>query len=198
MVCGLDAAYIGDGRAVASAVVVDINNLITIEQKSIVDMVEFPYMSGLLSFRELPLLIKVTETLKNRPDLFFVDGQGIAHPRGLGIASHFGVTLNVPTVGVAKKRLIGIYREPPNEKGSWSPLVLKDKTVGCVLRTKSNVKPLFVSPGHLINIEQAREFVLLTTTNYRMCEPIRRAHQVCNAKKRELMQNQDKLKKNPS
>lgn len=114
--------------------------------------VSFPYIPGLLSFRELPLVISTFKKLVVVPDIVISDAQGIAHPRGFGLASHLGVVLNIPTIGCAKNRLVGIYNNPPNKKGGYSILYYKDKKVGIVLRTKEGCKPMLISPGNLIDI----------------------------------------------
>jgi deoxyribonuclease V len=137
--------------------------------------VRFPYIPGLLSFRELPALLKLWKRIKKRPDLVFVDGQGIAHPRRIGIASHLGVLLGQATIGVAKSRLVGEYEMPARRKGSCSPLKYRGKKVGEVLRTRTAVKPVFISPGHLINVEDALRWALKVTGRYRIPEPTRQA-----------------------
>jgi deoxyribonuclease V len=138
---------------------------------------EFPYVPGLLSFREIPVCLEAAKKLKTTPDLWLIDGQGIAHPRRVGLASHLGLFLNTPTIGCAKSRLIGTYDEPESEKGSYSWLYDKDETIGTVVRTRTNVKPLFISPGHLCSFENAIEYTLACTTQYRLPEPTRIAHQ---------------------
>jgi len=137
--------------------------------------VRFPYVPGFLSFREGHAIINAIRKLKQLPDVIIVDGQGIAHPFGIGIASHIGVLLNIPTIGCAKSRLVGEYSEPGREKGQWSPLIYKEREVGAVLRTRDNVKPVFVSPGHLIDLHSSLAIVLQSLTQYRLPEPIRRA-----------------------
>ena len=138
----------------------------------------FPYISGFLSFREGEAFISAIRRLERRPDVIIVDGQGIAHPLGLGIASHIGVLLSIPTIGCAKRRLVGTYKEPGAEKGQWSPLTYKNKQIGAVLRTRTNVKPVFVSPGHLTDLDSSIEIVLNSLTKYRLPEPIRRADRI--------------------
>jgi len=149
-----------------------------VEKRYEVMKVEIPYYPGFLAFRELPLLIKTFRKLKNRPQLVVVDGHGIAHPRGLGIAAHFGVVEKVPTVGCAKKILYGKTEEPCREKGCYTPILdPKDgKVIGYSLRTRSNVKPVYVSAGNLITNEEARDWVLRLSTKYRLPEPTRLAH----------------------
>lgn len=136
----------------------------------------FPYISGLLSFREGEVILAAHARLKHRPDAYIFDGQGIAHPRRIGIASHIGLWWGAPTVGCAKTRLIGQHDEPAPEKGSFTPLVHHGEQIGVVLRTRTNVKPVFVSPGHHATIDSAHELVLRCTTRYRLPAPIRAAH----------------------
>ena len=140
--------------------------------------IKIPYFPGFLAFREIPLLVKTFRKLKNRPDVVIVDGHGIAHPRRLGIATHFGIIENIPTVGCAKKPLYGKFKEPCEEKGCYER-VFDPKTkeqIGFVLRTKDKVKPVFVSPGNLITFEEALFLIKSLVTKYRLPEPTRLAH----------------------
>ena len=139
--------------------------------------VTFPYIPGLLSFREAPVCLAAVEKLENEPDVFLIDGQGIAHPRRLGLASHLGLFLDKPTIGCAKSRLTGTFEEPAVEKGSNRPLYDGDEVIGAVVRTRSNVKPLFVSVGHRCMLEDAIDLTLACATKYRLPEPTRLAHQ---------------------
>jgi len=141
----------------------------------------FPYISGLLSFREGEVILAAHAQLDRKPDVYIFDGQGIAHPRRIGIASHIGLWWDAPTVGCAKSRLTGAYVEPGAEKGSFSPLIDRGEQVGVVLRTRTNVKPVFVSPGHRATFDTARELVLRCTTRYKLPEPIRAAHNLAGA-----------------
>jgi deoxyribonuclease V len=141
----------------------------------------FPYISGLLSFREGEVILAAHEQLVQKPDVYIFDGQGIAHPRRIGIASHIGLWWDAPTVGCAKSRLTGAYVEPGAEKGSFAPLMDRGEQVGIVLRTRTNVKPVFVSPGHRATFDTARELVLRCATRYRLPEPIRAAHNLAGA-----------------
>ena len=140
----------------------------------------FPYIPGLLSFREIPAVLDALKKLKQRPDMFLCDGQGIAHPRRLGIASHLGVITGLPTIGVAKSRLIGRFTPVGEEKGNWSPLQDKGETIGAVLRTRTNVKPLFVSPGHRVCLKSAIQITLDCCTKYRLPETTRWAHRLAS------------------
>lgn len=138
--------------------------------------VEYPYVPGLLSFREVPALLRALEELDVMPDLFMADAQGIAHPRRMGMAAHLGVLLDAPVVGVAKSRLIGDYAEPEDRVGAQSPLIDGDEQIGAVLRTRAGVKPLFVSIGHRITLAEAVSLVLAAQTRFRLPEPTRLAH----------------------
>ena len=149
--------------------------------------VSFPYISGLLSFREIPPLLKAWEQMSTKPDLVVLDGQGIAHPRRLGIASHFGILANIPTIGCAKSRLVGDYVEPNTTAGSSSPLTHRGERVGTVLRTKDKVQPVFVSPGHLVDQESAVRILLNCRRGYRIPEPTRLAHLFVNELRLEAM-----------
>lgn len=173
-VAGVDAAFSGQ-NIVAAVVVFDYASLTMIEEAHVVMETPFPYVPGYLSFREAPALLAAIERLSRIPDLFIVDGQGIAHPRRLGIASFLGVLLDRPAIGSAKSRLVGEYEEPSPARGAWTPLVDRGETVGAVLRTRERVRPLFVSPGHLITLPEAIESVLRCTVRYRLPEPQRLA-----------------------
>lgn len=140
----------------------------------------FPYVPGLLSFREIPPLLQCFARLKVRPDVVLADGQGIAHPRRIGIATHLGLCLGLPTVGSAKSVLCGKFEMPPPERGSRSPLVHKGETIGYALRTRHGVSPVYVSPGHLCRLDDAASFVLSVTSKYRIPDPIREAHRYAN------------------
>jgi deoxyribonuclease V len=141
---------------------------------------DFPYIPGLLSFREAPVLIKAFQKLKNTPDVTLFDGQGIAHPRGIGLASHMGLILGYPTIGCAKKHLAGSYGPIPDAKGDYSPLKSDGRIIGAVLRTRERVKPIFVSPGHAITVKESIQVVLDTCRGYRLPEPTRQAHLAVN------------------
>lgn len=149
---------------------------------------DFPYIPGLLSFREIPALLEAWQQLAQKkdckPDIILLDGQGIAHPRRLGIASHFGLLTDMPTIGCAKKVLVGQFTMPKLQAGSSSPLMHKEEQVGVVLRTRQNVKPMFISPGHKISFVESVEIVLQCTSKYRLPEPTRRAHLLVNQLRR--------------
>ncbi len=149
--------------------------------------VKFPYISGLLSFREIPPLIEAFKLLQKPPDVFLCDGQGIAHPRKFGLAAHFGLFMGLPTVGCAKTRLCGKHDPLEPRKGRWAPLCLRGEEVGCVLCSRDNVKPLYVSPGHLSDIESSRDLIMSCLGRYRIPEPLRQAHLTATRLRRELI-----------
>jgi deoxyribonuclease V len=174
-VAGLDVAY-AEGGAVAGAVVVlDATTQRVVDQAVSLGEATFPYVPGLFAFRELPALLRALDKLTIRPELLICDGQGIAHPRRFGLACHLGVLTGLPAIGVAKTPLVGAWDEPEPERGSWSALVDTGQTVGRVLRTQTGVKPVFVSVGHRISLDNACAQVLAEATKYRLPEPIRAA-----------------------
>ncbi len=178
-VAGLDCAFSKDKKHIFAVVVVlNFDDFEIIEQTSARMKVTFPYIPGLLSFREAPACLAATEKLKTTPDIFLVDGQGIAHRRRLGLAAHLGLFLDRPTIGCAKSRLIGSFDEVDPEKGSYSWLKDGSDTIGAVLRTRTNVKPLFVSVGNRCLLADAIKITLHCATKYRLPEPTRIAHQM--------------------
>ncbi|MBU1672369.1 MAG: deoxyribonuclease V [Actinobacteria bacterium] len=180
-VAAADVSYRrGDELTFASLVVMSFPDMEVLEELSGVAPVAFSYVPGLLSFRELPALIPLFERVKHAPDAVLVDGQGIAHPRRIGIASHLGLLFSVPSVGVAKSVLVGEYREPGRRKGAKRPLIFNEEKVGYALRTRDGVKPVFVSPGHLADPESSCALVLACCRGYRLPEPIRAAHALAN------------------
>jgi deoxyribonuclease V len=160
-----------------------LKNLALIDHAVVVRPIPFPYIPGLLSFREIPMLVDAWDRLKQKPDVIVVDGIGIAHPRRLGIASHLGLILNVSTIGCAKSILTGIVDDPPNVRGAYTYLHDRktNEIIGAALRTKVNVKPVYVSPGHLITLEESVQIVMQSVTTYRLPEPTRLAHNTVNA-----------------
>lgn len=186
IIAGLDCAFSQDDTKTFAAVVVlqvtggigagrfefQLVETATAEQET-----RFPYIPGLLSFREAPACLEAVAKLRHEADLFLIDGQGVAHPRRLGLASHLGLFLDKPTIGCAKSRLIGRYEEPARERGAYSLLRDGDETIGAVVRTRSRVKPIFVSVGHKCQLEDAIRIVLACATKYRLPEPTRLAHQ---------------------
>lgn len=147
-----------------------------IEKQYSIQNANFPYIPGFLSFREIDNTLNAINKIEGIYDIILVDGQGIAHPRNFGFASHLGVLLNKPTIGCAKSRLIGEFEEPENYKGAYSYLYYNSEKVGAVLRTKQGVKPLFISPGHMIDIDSSIRIILQLVEKYRQPEPIRTAH----------------------
>ncbi len=184
-IAGVDAAFFQD-KVIGVACLYTYPDITFIEEVDSVTKVLFPYIPGFLSFREGPVIIKAINGLKNKPDVILFDGQGIAHPAGLGIATHIGVLLGIPTIGCAKSRLIGEYEEPGSQKGNWSFLRYNGKIIGAVLRTKDDVNPLFISPGHKINLKYSIDIVLSCTRKYRIPEPIRKADFISKKIKRAL------------
>ncbi len=141
---------------------------------------KFPYISGFLAFREVPALLKVWKLLPQKPDVMILDGQGIAHERGMGIATHFGLLTDVPSIGCAKSKLTGNYQEPENQRFANSPLNRREKQIGYALKTKVNCETVYISPGHRISLAQSLEIIKNCTLNYRIPEPTRLAHYLVN------------------
>ncbi len=168
----------------AGIVVLSFPEMEVIEEVGVVSESRFPYVPGLLSFRETPSVLEAWSQLKTEPDALMLDGQGLAHPRRVGIACHVGLLIERPTLGCAKSVLVGQYEEPPKERGAWTELIHKGEVVGAALRTKRNVQPIFVSPGHLIDLEGAIDVTLRSDGGYRQPEPTRRAHLLVNALRR--------------
>lgn len=168
----------------AAIVVIGFPDLTPIEGVTADAPLVFPYIPGLLSFREGPAVLAAWEKLKAKPDLLMFDGQGIAHPRGIGIASQMGLWLDRPTIGVAKSRLYGTHEEVGPNRGDQAKLVdRKGNVIGTVLRLREKTNPLYVSPGHLIDVEHATDFVLACAAGYRLPEPTRWAHKVAGGEK---------------
>ena len=164
----------------AGIIVLRLDTLETIEETGVVSTATFPYIPGLLSFREIPALLEAWATLKTEPDVVMFDGHGTAHPRRIGIASHAGLWLNRPTFGCGKSVLVGKYDDPAPERGNWTPMRHYGETIGAALRTKNKVNPVYVSPGHLIDLETAINLTLHCNGGYRIPEPTRRAHLFVN------------------
>ena len=162
--------------ATGAAVVLEYPGFAVVETKVVRDRLDFPYIPGLLSFRESPIILAACEELSITPDLILVDGQGVAHPRRFGLASHLGLFLDVPTIGCAKSRLCGRHEVPEVERGSYAELVDGDETIGVALRTKLGTNPIYVSVGHKIDLETAIYWVLECGRGYRLPEPTRLAH----------------------
>lgn len=164
----------------AGIVVLSFPALEVIETSGVVTTTKFPYIPGLLSFREIPALLEAWEKLEITPDVLVCDGQGIAHPRRMGIGAHAGLLIQKPTLGCAKSVLVGKFEEPEKTRGSWTPMIHKNETIGAALRTKNNVSPVYVSPGNLCDLESAIEVLLRCDGGYRIPEPTRRAHLFVN------------------
>ncbi|MFA5239732.1 MAG: deoxyribonuclease V [Phycisphaerae bacterium] len=178
-VAGIDCAFSRDKKKIiACAVLLKLPGFELIETKNAVQNLAFPYIPGLLSFREAPVAIAAVKKLKNEPDVFLIDGQGTAHPRRFGLACHLGLFFDKPTIGCAKSRLTGSFEEPALEKGSYSPLKDGDEIIGAVVRTRTNIKPVFVSAGNKCLLKDAIKIILDCTTKYRIPEPARLAHQM--------------------
>jgi deoxyribonuclease V len=173
---GVDVGFEDGGRITRAVVsVLSWPDLTPLEDALARRPTSFPYVPGLLSFRELPAVLEALEHLSTLPDLLLCDGQGIAHPRRLGIAAHLGVLTDLPAIGVGKTRLIGAHDEVPEARGAWCPLRDGDEVIGAVLRTRAGVKPVYVSIGHRVSLETAIELVLRAAPRFRLPEPIRRA-----------------------
>lgn len=185
LVGGLDCAFSRDNSTIfAAAVTWDAAVQRPVETRIVRRPLRFPYIPGLLSFRETPAILVAFSRLRIRPELVLCDGQGLAHPRQLGLACHVGLWLGLPTIGCAKSRLCGEFDEPDGSRGDWQPLRLRGEIVGGVLRTRDRVKPMFISPGHLCDVESAVRIALDCATRYRMPEPTRLADQAVNAARR--------------
>jgi deoxyribonuclease V len=176
-IAGVDISVNGArGMATGATVVLNYPELRLVETKVVSGKVDFPYVPGLLSFREAPLTLAACERLTLTPDLILVDGQGIAHPRRMGLASHLGLFLDTPTIGCAKSLLCGSHKQPDDEPGSYSEVVEGGETIGVALRTKLGSKPIYVSIGHKVDLETAIYWVLECCRGYRLPEPCRLAH----------------------
>lgn len=180
-VAGVDAGFESDGTVTRAAVaVLEFPSLALVDSALVKRPTTFPYVPGLLSFREIPAVLDALQQLTIAPDLILCDGQGIAHPRRFGIASHLGLLLNLPTIGVAKSRLVGTHAELPPEKGAWVPLLDQKDRIGAVLRSRTNTKPLYISPGHKISLPTTLDYVLRCTPKYRLPETTRLADRLAS------------------
>lgn len=178
LIAGADVGYGRHGGTVVAAVAVHtFPRLELVELVQVEDHVSFPYIPGLLSFREIPPLLSAFRKLRHQPGAVLCDGQGLAHPRRLGLASHLGLWLNLPTIGCAKTRLLGEHGEPGPCRGHYRSLTSRGERVGVVLRTRPGVKPIYVSPGHLVDLDGCRRLVLRCCRGFRIPQPIRTAHQ---------------------
>jgi deoxyribonuclease V len=180
-VAGVDIGFENQGTVTRAAIaVLSFPELELVEHQLIRDKTRFPYVPGFLSFREVPAALKAFKKLKTTPDLLLCDGQGIAHPRRFGLACHMGLWTNLPAIGVAKSRLIGTHKPVGATKGDWQPLMDKDEIIGAVVRTRTNVKPVFVSIGHKVDLETAIDYTLRCTTKYRLPETTRWADKLAS------------------
>lgn len=183
-VAGLDVGFEQQNTVVRAAIAVLDFPALELKDYAIARLpVTFPYIPGLLSFREIPALLEVFKLIKIMPDLLLVDGQGIAHPRRIGIASHFGVLTDMPTIGVAKSILIGKHAALPPQRGTWQPLLHRGEVIGAALRTRANVSPVYISSGHRVSLPTAIRYVMACTTKYRLPETTRHAHRLASVLK---------------
>jgi deoxyribonuclease V len=182
-IAGVDVGFEDNGRVTRAAVcVLDLETLQPVDYALAKRPTRFPYIPGLLSFREIPAILQALETIRETPQMLFCDGQGYAHPRRLGIASHLGLLTDLPSIGVGKSRLIGKHQPVPDTRGAWTPLVHNEETVGAVLRTRVHVKPLYISAGHKISLESAIRYVMRCVTRYKLPEPTRLADRLASQK----------------
>jgi deoxyribonuclease V len=187
-VAGADISYAKASNLFFAAVILlDFETMAVIEESAFIDEAAFPYIPGLLSFREGPALLAAFEKLNGIPDVVLFDGQGIAHPRGIGLASHMGLILDLPAIGCAKSRLCGSHDAVGENIGAFSPLIFKEQICGAALRTKARVKPVFVSPGHRIGLSSAIAVTLGCCRGYRLPEPTRKAHLLVNKIRKEYV-----------
>ncbi len=182
MIAAADVHFPGRGISRAALVVISFPGLELVESIVRDTGTSFPYIPGLLSFREIPPILEAWKDLRTAPDLLFCDSHGTAHPRGLGMASHLGITLGLPTIGCAKSHLFGKYEQPGRERGERSPV--KDRSgriIGSVLRTRTGVRPVYVSPGHMIDMRTSIRFVMACAPRFRIPVPLRMAHQAAGS-----------------
>jgi deoxyribonuclease V len=180
-IAGVDVGFEEAGRITRAAVaVLAFPSLQAIEQAVARQPTRFPYVPGLLSFREIPAILSALQQLERKPDMLLCDGQGLAHPRRFGLACHLGLWTDIPSIGVAKSRLIGTHGTLAQEKGSWVPLIDREEVIGAVLRSRSGIKPIYVSIGHRISLPTAIEIVLAATTRYKLPETTRAAHRLAS------------------
>lgn len=178
-VAGVDVAYSkNNDTLIAAIVVLELDSLKIVESVVIEDTVQFPYIPGLFSFRELPPIIKAFEKIKTTPQLVVCDGQGLAHPRRFGLACHLGILYDIPTIGCGKTKLSGNFTEPDQHRGAQSPLIDNREIIGNVLRTQKNINPIFVSIGHRISLTTACQWILKLAPKYRLPETTRQADQL--------------------
>jgi deoxyribonuclease V len=182
-VAGVDVGFEEDGKVMRAAIVVLSFSGLEKRATSIARRrTSFPYIPGLLSFREAPAILDALSQLESLPDLLMCDGQGLAHPRRVGLACHLGLLCDLPSIGVGKSRLVGQNEPVGEERGQRQPLMDKDELIGMALRTRTGVKPVFVSIGHRVSLDTAVDIVLRSTPQYRLPEPIRQAHRLASGK----------------
>ena len=185
-IAGVDVSYDTHSSTIyAVAIVMHLKDHRVLETATARNRATFPYVPGLLSFRECPVVLKAFKKLRHRPDCLLCDGQGIAHPRRFGLACHLGMLLNLPSIGCAKSLLVGEYREPAQRRGSSQILYDKGERVGIILRTRDGVEPVYVSPGYRMSFQRARAVVLRASGGYRIPEPTRQAHLLVSALRRD-------------
>lgn len=182
-VAGVDVGFEDDGQTTRAAVaVLRYPELTLVETALARQPTRFPYVPGLLSFREIPAVLEALDGLAARPDMLLCDGQGTAHPRRLGIACHLGLLTDLPSIGVAKSRLTGRHAPLDDERGAWQPLLAGKEVIGAALRTRAGTKPLYISTGHRVSLESALQIVLACTPKYRLPETTRQAHRLASGK----------------
>ena len=187
VVVGADVSYTrGDSRLFAGGVVMKVPEMEILETRSVSLDVKFPYIPGYLSFREVPPLLQAFRDLRAKPDALICDGAGLAHPRFFGLACHLGMILNIPSFGCAKTYLVGEYKEPANRRWSATKLKHGGRDVGLVVRTREAVKPVYLSPGHLIDAEGSLAVLKKCVGRYRLAEPVRKAHDLVNDERRDF------------
>lgn len=181
LVAGADISFnLGSKMMHAAIIVLRLSDMQVVARSLASDETAFPYIPGLLAFREMPVLLKAWKQLALKPDVLILDGHGLAHPRRMGIATHFGIEVNHPTIGCAKNILVGDHEKLSSRKGSWSSLIDKEEKVGIALRSRESVKPIYVSPGHNISFEEAHKIVMKSVTRYKHPRTTRLAHQWAN------------------
>ena len=174
----------GESTVYATIVVLRLSDLEEVERSLVVGTIDFPYIPGLLSFREVPILWEAWQQLKQKPDVLVLDGHGIAHNRRFGVASHFGILADVPTIGCAKKIFVGTHQELSEEAGNMVGIYDENELLGAVLRSRSKVKPIYISVGHRITLPDALRIMQQCITKYRLPEPTRQAHLIANELRR--------------
>ncbi|ABR31407.1 endonuclease V [Thermosipho melanesiensis] len=184
LVAGVDLSFVKD-YGLAVIVILD-KNMELIKVYHHIEKITFPYIPGLLAFREGPIFLKAWKKVNHNVDVVFFDGHGISHPRSMGIASHMGLWIEQPTIGIAKKILFGNYVEPENKKFSFTYITYKNQKIGIVLRSRENVKPIFISPGNLITLDESLELTKQFITKYKLPEPTRLAHKYSQLLKKQF------------